>query len=120
MKVRVWSKQSQQFVYDIFLTVDGKIVKEENVKKDHYKTENDDDYVVMLWSGEKDRNGKEIFEGDVVVVPANFGGDHHYDLTFAEVVFENAEFHLRDLKNKDGTVWQDWNWDSLEVVDNVL
>lgn len=120
MKARVWSKQLEQFVYNILLTVDGKIVKEDKIKKDHYTVENDDDYILQLFTGEFDRNNKEIFQGDIVVVPANFGGDCHYELTFAEVVFENAEFVLRDLKNKDGIVFQDWNWNCLEVVDNIL
>lgn len=75
--------------------------------------ENQDDFILCQYTGLKDKNGKEIYEGDIV----KFGSQY---LSTNEVKFleSNAGYLVKDK-------WGDWQWlydvcgsTNIEVIGN--
>jgi len=67
-----------------------------------------------------DKNGKKYYIGDLVEVPAGYGGDHYYASYNGYVYlnedssFDIDQFGVTDiLKQK---YLQDWNWNKCEIL----
>ena len=85
------------------------------------------DIVLMQFTGLLDKNGKEVFKGDVVAHDARI--IHQSGLWKSEVYFENGcfqvkcdmvahldnEFHIGTVKKNLGL----WNMDYIEILGNI-
>ena len=72
-----------------------------------------DEIVLEQFSGELDKKLTKIFEGDVVKVPAGYGGDHYYRECYGVIKYEGHSFYV-ETKNLS-----DYSWSELEAVGNI-
>lgn len=124
-KFRVWDKRFSEFVEDFFVSEDGKIYKK--TKDTSYgfaiSRETSDKIILMQSTGLKDKNGKDIFEGDIVKTTRFFGradevgGFYEYDKELIGVVKKLEGTWVIDTGNDAVPLWSEI--EENEVVGNI-
>ena len=95
IKFRVWDKKEKVMKYNVgvYTGYDECIVIEWIDGKEYKELENQDDLIIMGYTGTEDKNGREICAGDIVKLKVNFGlGDTYINVL---VVFEDGGFKYR-------------------------
>lgn len=105
-RFRVWNKKNKEMIYNAEIAYDGmnyntswQIGKNTNdgwVDCFGYYLDYPEDYEVMQSTGLKDKNGKLIYEGDIV-------NQIYEDETIykCEVVYNNCSFQLKHIEDKN-------------------
>lgn len=108
IKFRAWNKETEQWLENFDLVnLDNGVVAVwtdfQGNKQDEYKN-----VVLVQYTGLKDKNGKEIYEGDIVIEPhSEFEprskyqviwneGDYRYSLLLKHELYGSHERHFRD------------------------
>ena len=114
LKFRVWDKLEKRFIYPdkgyqghYVLDLNGRFQNLQNGS-------GGDEYVVQQWTGEFDKNKKEIYEGDIVRVTSEEWGNENF---LAEVIFSEASFLS---KIDDNDIRGLWGGDDIEVIGNIF
>lgn len=97
-RYRAWDKEFKEMVQVNALVLDEQVIKvtykNKNVVKDDVK-----EYVLMQSTDLKDKNGKEIFEGDILAVEADDGTLNVYvfwDEEHALFMFESKQYNEKE------------------------
>jgi uncharacterized phage protein (TIGR01671 family) len=127
IKFRAWDKESNQMEYaeemhggkEVYFDFRGNCFKLMQHMEEDYPREVD--AVIMQYVGIKDKNGKEIYEGDIVRLIGQYNR-----VTINEVVFTNTSFCLRFdtgdcclLHGGSSTTEIKNTIESIEVIGNI-
>ena len=115
IKFRIWDVENKEMLKVQELDFEptfygGKIAIRPDQYNDYFDTE---DMILMQYTGLHDKNGKEIYEGDIVRIIVNNNIEK-----ICRVEFKNGIFGVMFSKNKELTAFPHFCNTTFEVIGN--
>lgn len=102
IKFRAWDKYEKFMHYNAEQCYDDVGTKSTPYLGDSFGELLDNENIVLMqFTGLKDKNGKEIYEGDIIKLSEHYSGDEFVKEYNGEIQFGEAEFFI-SKKNGDG------------------
>ena len=117
IKFRAWDSKNKEFVYEFYINSNRtdyiQIIPEYlNTRRDSFIMTTNDDYELNQFTGLKDKNGKEIYDGDILMNRFSPGREERLVLT------HDIFFIIHRLRTLQHERKNDLN-QTLEIIGNV-
>jgi uncharacterized phage protein (TIGR01671 family) len=137
IKFRVWDKEYEKMTYfddedyeykpPFVFRLDQVLKKDSNYDdyEDFEYNDVTDSVEVMQYTGLKDKNGKEIYEGDIIEFSYDmFVGNFDTFVAKGKVVFKEGAFYVEIFENERTTKDEAYllysiNLDTIEIIGNI-
>lgn len=106
LKFRVWTKGGHYKYFD-FYNVDKAYIDYSEVS------------YIEQFTGCVDKNGKEVYEGDIIKYIQLRGLGRHKTTTIAKVEFDKGRFGFFEYKNGDDEYFNCYDLDDCEIIGNI-
>lgn len=122
IKFRCWDTENKEMLdiqeLDYRDSYNGQPMIRTTMYSDYYDTE---DMILMQYTGLKDKNGKEIYEGDIIYCKKYIGGNWIEDcIEKGYVNFNNGEFGLYRKQEYYQSLYKFKEYDyEFEVIGNM-
>ena len=113
IKIRVWDDVNKvmNYEYPFFISLDGKIWFWHGNKEEFFPLKQEE-FEIMLWTGRKDKDGKDIYEGDIVE-------DEVGEKYIVEWGKQEVGFYLFQNSSRRTFYFVDFQSSDLEVKGNI-
>lgn len=117
MKFRVWDKETKYLDYDVRITSTDKYEKVEVLDAfSEWRELEESEYILMRGIGLKDRDGHEIYEGDILTDEGDFENDY-WD--YAEICFDKDDYTYCIVWKDEGIIESITNCRDYAIAGNI-